>query len=118
RSVCSNSSPSASRAPGRSSSKAAAGEVLDSEEPVMPLERRFALRGLTLAGREWGREDGLPVLALHGWLDNAGRFDLLAPLLRGCRVVALEAAGQGASDFRSADSGYNLGQDVGDLIGG
>ena len=82
----------------------------------MPLERRFALRGLTLAGREWGREDGLPVLALHGWLDNAGSFDLLAPLLRGCRVVALDAAGHGLSDFRSADSGYNLWQDVGDLI--
>lgn len=82
----------------------------------MPLERRFTLPGLTLAGREWGDEDGMPVLALHGWLDNAGSFDLLAPHLPGCRIVALDAAGHGASDFRSPDSGYNLSQDVGDLI--
>jgi pimeloyl-ACP methyl ester carboxylesterase len=82
----------------------------------MPLERRFPLPGLTLAAREWGSEDDLPVLAIHGWLDNAGSFDLLAPRLPGCRIVALDAAGHGASEFRSPDSSYNLWQDVGDAV--
>jgi pimeloyl-ACP methyl ester carboxylesterase len=82
----------------------------------MPLERRFPLPGLTLAAREWGGADDIPVLAVHGWLDNAGSFDLLAPRLRGCRIVALDAAGHGASDFRSLDSSYNLWQDVGDAV--
>jgi pimeloyl-ACP methyl ester carboxylesterase len=55
-------------------------------------------------------------LASHGWLDNAGTFDLLAPLLPGCEIVALDAAGHGCSDSRSADAGYTLSQDVGDLL--
>jgi pimeloyl-ACP methyl ester carboxylesterase len=70
---------------------------------------------LTLAAREWGERGGLPVIALHGWLDNAGTFDLLAPRLGGCHVIALDCAGHGLSDSRSADSGYNLWQDVGDV---
>src|SRR5690554_5697439 len=82
----------------------------------MPLERRFEASGLTLAALEWGSADGRPVLALHGWLDNAGSFERLAPLLTGCRVVALDLAGHGRSDFRSPDSGYLLWQDVGDAI--
>ncbi|MFS8608136.1 MAG: alpha/beta hydrolase [Gammaproteobacteria bacterium] len=82
----------------------------------MPLERRFKVQGHTLAALEWGDAGGLPVLALHGWLDNAGSFERLAPLLAGCRVVALDLAGHGFSDFRSEDSGYLLWQDVGDAI--
>jgi len=56
------------------------------------------------------------VIALHGWLDNAGSFDLLAPLLSDCHLVALDAAGHGLSDNRSADSGYNIWQDLGDIL--
>ena len=70
---------------------------------------------MKLAAREWGEPAGLPVLALHGWLDNAGSFDKLAPLLTGCHVVALDSAGHGLSDSRSADSSYNIWQDVGDV---
>jgi len=65
---------------------------------------------------QWGAAGGVPVLALHGWLDNAGSFDLLAPLLDGCHVVALEAAGHGLSGSRSPDSGYNIWQEVGDVL--
>jgi pimeloyl-ACP methyl ester carboxylesterase len=78
-------------------------------------EREFELAGLKLAAREWGEPAGLPVIALHGWLDNAGSFDKLAPRLTGCRIVALDSAGHGLSGNRSADSAYNIWQDVGDV---
>ena len=48
-----------------------------------PRERRLALPDLTLAAVEWGDACAPPLLALHGWLDNAGSFATLAPLLVG-----------------------------------
>jgi pimeloyl-ACP methyl ester carboxylesterase len=80
------------------------------------VERRFRLPGLTLAAEVWGAAGDRPVLASHGWLDNAGSFELLAPHLPGCELVALDLAGHGFSDFRSPDSAYNIWQDVGDLL--
>ena len=71
--------------------------------------------GLTLAAEVWGNTGERPVLASHGWLDNAGSFALLAPRLPGCEIVALDLAGHGFSDSRSPDSSYNVWQDVGDL---
>jgi pimeloyl-ACP methyl ester carboxylesterase len=82
----------------------------------VPRERRFDLPGLTLAAEVWGSSGERPVLASHGWLDNAGSFERLAPLLPGCELVALDLAGHGFSGSRSADSSYNLWQDVGDLL--
>jgi len=82
----------------------------------VPVERRFRLPGLTLAAEVWGAPGERPVLASHGWLDNAGSFELLAPHLPGCEIVALDLAGHGFSEFRSPDSAYNLWQDVGDLL--
>jgi pimeloyl-ACP methyl ester carboxylesterase len=79
-------------------------------------ERSFVLPALTLAAREWGNAGERPVIALHGWLDNAGSFDRLAPLLEGCHLIALDAAGHGLSGNRSPDSGYNIWQDLTDLV--
>lgn len=47
---------------------------------------------------EWGPADGAPVIAVHGWLDNAATFESLAPLLDGTRTVGLDLAGHGRSD--------------------
>jgi len=55
---------------------------------------------IRLAAREWGSDDGEPVLALHGWLDNAASFDRLAPLLPELHLVALDLAGHGRSQHR------------------
>jgi pimeloyl-ACP methyl ester carboxylesterase len=74
------------------------------------------LPGLSLAAQEWGGPEGVPVLASHGWLDNAGSFDLIAPELRGAHLIALDLAGHGQSDSRSPDGSYNIWQDVGDLL--
>lgn len=82
----------------------------------MSVERRFTLPGLSLAAQIHGSAGERPVLASHGWLDNAGSFDLLAPKLPGCEIVALDLAGHGFSDSRSPDSAYNVWQDVGDLL--
>lgn len=34
-----------------------------------------------IAAKVWGSQQALPVLCLHGWLDNASSFDRLIPLL-------------------------------------
>lgn len=51
-----------------------------------------------LAALEWGEPDAPPLLALHGWLDNAASFAALAPLLsKDFRVIALDMPGHGRS---------------------
>ncbi len=63
---------------------------------------------LHLAAREWGPVDGRPVLALHGWLDNAASFDRLAPLLPDLHVVALDLAGHGRSQHRPPGANHHF----------
>ncbi len=69
-------------------------------------ELRIPLRHLTLAAKVWGDPSAPPLLALHGWLDNAGTFDRLAPLLDGHYLVALDLAGHGRSAHRPPASWY------------
>lgn len=79
-----------------------------------PLEHSFLHDGLRIAAVEWGDpRGGVPLLALHGWLDNCGSFAPLGRLLRGVRLIALDLPGHGHSGHRSADGTYNIWQDVG-----
>ena len=71
-------------------------------------EVRLSLPHIELAAHLYGPEEGLPVLALHGWLDNAASFTRLAPKLEGLRIVALDFAGHGHSEHRAAGAGYAL----------
>ncbi|AIL62735.1 alpha/beta hydrolase [Pseudomonas alkylphenolica] len=71
-------------------------------------EVRLSLGHIELAGHLFGPADGVPVIALHGWLDNANSFALLAPKLRGLRILALDLAGHGHSEHRPAGAGYAL----------
>ena len=71
-------------------------------------EIRLNLPHIELAAHLYGPEDGKPVLALHGWLDNAASFSRLAPKLPGLRIVALDFAGHGHSGHRGAGGGYQL----------
>ncbi|MFS0827734.1 alpha/beta fold hydrolase [Pseudomonas phoenicis] len=69
---------------------------------------RLDLGHIELAAHLFGPADGLPVIALHGWLDNANSFARLAPKLEGLRIVALDLAGHGHSAHRPAGAGYGL----------
>ncbi|MGH8174164.1 MAG: alpha/beta fold hydrolase [Rhodanobacteraceae bacterium] len=71
-------------------------------------ELRIDLAHLSLAAKAWGDGSLPPLLALHGWLDNAGSFDRLAPLLASERyVVALDLPGHGRSQHRAAGAHYH-----------
>ncbi|KRW73238.1 alpha/beta fold hydrolase [Stutzerimonas nitrititolerans] len=71
-------------------------------------EVRLRLPHLEVAAHLYGPEDGRPVIALHGWLDNAASFSRLAPLLNGVRILALDLPGHGLSDHRPPGAGYNI----------
>ena len=71
---------------------------------------------LRLAARVWGPSDGVPVLALHGWLDNAASFDALAPLLPDMRLVALDLTGHGHSEHRPAGVHYHFVDFIPDVV--
>lgn len=51
---------------------------------------------------------GTPVLALHGWLDNAASFMPIAPHLPGIDLVALDLPGHGASAHLPPSADYTL----------
>jgi pimeloyl-ACP methyl ester carboxylesterase len=77
----------------------------------------WEINGLKLAGLSWGVPGAQPLLALHGWLDNAASFSVLAPLLSQCHVVAPDLTGHGRSAHRSADAGYQIWDDLPELLG-
>lgn len=62
---------------------------------------------LRLTAKKWGTDDGTPVLALHGWLDNANTFDRLAPLLPKLNMVSLDLPGHGKSEHRPPGMRYH-----------
>ncbi len=56
---------------------------------VTPVENSTcAIWGNAIAYKTWHNNANERILALHGWLDNAGSFDLLAPLLETHQIVA------------------------------
>lgn len=86
-----------------------------SMRPAVPLEWR--INELQVAGLAWGKPTDQPLLALHGWLDNAASFARLAPLLTGFYVVAIDLTGHGKSAHRSADASYQIWDDLPEIMG-
>ena len=69
-------------------------------------EIRFESRGLTIAG--WSHGEGVPVLAVHGWLDNANTWRPIAERLEGVRWVSLDMPGHGRSGHVSEGETYHF----------
>ena len=75
---------------------------------IAPTEHRIGLPHLELGAQVWGDATLPPLLALHGWLDNAGSFALLAPLLATrYHVIALDLPGHGHSDHLAVGADYH-----------
>ncbi len=87
----------------------------DGQRPAAPLQ--WEVNELQLAGLSWGEPGEKPLLALHGWLDNAASFAYLAPLLTGYHVVAIDLTGHGRSARRSADASYQIWDDLPEVLG-
>jgi non-heme chloroperoxidase len=64
--------------------------------------------GLRLHVREWGREDGPPVLFLHGWSQSHLCWDKQyeSPLREEFRIVACDLRGHGMSEAPTAPEPY------------
>src|SRR4249920_201929 len=77
--------------------------------------RRVDSHGIGLAVYEWGDESARPAFCVHGGLDFAATWDLLAPLLveGGWRVVAWDQRGHGDSDLAPL---YSWEADIRDLL--
>ncbi len=67
------------------------------------------------AGLRQTRGD-IPVLALHGWLDNAQSFVPLSDYLEGLDLVALDLPGHGRSAHRPAGVRYHFDDNVFDVL--
>lgn len=90
-------------------------------------ERQFVLNGFTYAAKLWRKVSGtiessqninryqkepLPIIALHGLLDNSGSFDVLMPLLNYSQCLAIDLSGHGLSDHKPGLDDYPLWSEV------
>lgn len=83
---------------------------------MQPSERIFDVNAYHLAAKEWNSGAALPVIACHGWLDNAASFDRLAPLLNDCHTIALDMPGHGLSAHKPPQATYNIWDDLLDIL--
>ncbi|XP_055598621.1 probable serine hydrolase [Uranotaenia lowii] len=62
-----------------------------------------------VAGKWWGPRNKQPVLAIHGWQDNAGTFDRLCPLLPDeIPILAIDLPGHGKSSHYPVGMHYYI----------
>lgn len=80
-------------------------------------EIKIEVAGQTIAIKQWGEPSKPAIIALHGWLDNAGTYDLIAPGLEGYRVLALDFAGHGFSEHRPEGMRYHMLDNIDDVMG-
>ncbi|RUR20041.1 alpha/beta hydrolase [Legionella sp. km535] len=69
----------------------------------------LSIPGLTIACKVWGNPENPPVIALHGWLDNANSFDKLAQYLHhDYYFIAVDLPGHGHSSHLPISSNYHF----------
>ena len=65
-------------------------------------EITLKIPGFSIAGLTLGKPENPPILALHGWLDNANSFAPLAPYLQhNFYLIAVDLPGHGHSSHLS-----------------
>lgn len=74
--------------------------------PTSPVELSLSARSLNIQALAFGDAANPPLIALHGWMDNAASFTPLATLLDRYYVIALDLPGHGRSDFRPSGASY------------
>jgi pimeloyl-ACP methyl ester carboxylesterase len=93
----------------------------DAERRFYPSARRpqrtrtVESHGVKIAVYEWGQADAQPIFLVHGGLDFAATWDLLAPILMqaGYRVVAWDQRGHGNSEYAAL---YSWEADIRDMV--
>lgn len=69
----------------------------------------LTIPGFTIACKSWGNPALPPILALHGWLDNANSFDLIAPYLaQDFYFIAADLPGHGHSSHLPEGAYYHF----------
>jgi pimeloyl-ACP methyl ester carboxylesterase len=69
----------------------------------------LSISGLTIACKTWGNPEHPPIIALHGWLDNANSFDYLAQYLQDSYYfIAIDIPGHGHSSHLPPHSTYHF----------
>lgn len=62
-----------------------------------------------VAGKWYGNRNQQPIIALHGWQDNAGTFDRLCPLLpRNLSILCIDLPGHGRSSHYPTGMNYYI----------
>ena len=85
-------------------------------DDTIPREIRLVTANGSLEALEWGRCNTQPLLAVHGWLDNAASFLGLGKYLEMFHMVAIDLPGHGQSDHRGPLAAYHLVDYVADLL--
>ncbi len=82
------------------------------------IREEIKVDGLTgqVAALVLGAASGPPIIAIHGWLDNAASFEPLAGHLDRYRWICLDLPGHGRSDCRPDGCVYHFTDYVGDLF--
>ena len=79
-------------------------------------EYSLATQSGQIAIVEYGNPAGVPVLCLHGWLDNSASFAPLGNSIRQLRLICLDLAGHGHSYHRTYPHGYPTWDDTFDVL--
>lgn len=71
--------------------------------------------GRSYSALTWGDPGGIPMIGLHGWMDNAATFAALAPLLDGVYLVSIDLPGHGKTARLPAGVYYHYIDHLSDL---
>jgi pimeloyl-ACP methyl ester carboxylesterase len=72
---------------------------------------------LAIAGLKNNETEGSPVIAMHGWLDNAASFIPVSKYIKTNRpFYAVDLPGHGLSEHRAESSSYHLVENIVDML--